>query len=127
MGCHEVLFYNERGEITEGSRTNISWKRMESSHPPLSCGLLDGVMRQLILRTEASRQRAVLTEADLLQADRIWVANAVRGLVEVHYAYSLPYPAPAKIRLPLPGADPRQFPGFGSQTYQSVRFLGSGA
>lgn len=87
-GCYEVLFCNERGELTEGSRTNLFVEKDGKLYtPPLSCGLLDGIMRRFILGDgKLGAAERVLTKADLLAAERIFVTNSVRGMVEVRYA-----------------------------------------
>ncbi len=62
----EVLFRNERGELTEGSRSTIFLRRGgRLLTPALSCGLLDGVLRREMLeegtlhrsRADAGRSR----------------------------------------------------------------------
>ncbi len=76
----EVLFVNERGELTEGSYHNLLLKidgRMLT--PKLDSGLLAGVMRQELLEKGATEE-AVLVPADLVKADEIWLINSVRGL-----------------------------------------------
>lgn len=87
-GCYEVLFCNERGELTEGSRTNLFVEKAGKLYtPPLSCGLLNGIMRRSILEDgKLGAAERALTEADLLAAERIFVTNSVRGMVEVRYA-----------------------------------------
>lgn len=84
-GCFDVLFFNERGELTEGTRTNVFLQLDGAWYtPPLSCGLLPGIMRQRLLADPvcAAAQR-VLYAHDLARAERIWLTNAVRGVVEV--------------------------------------------
>jgi para-aminobenzoate synthetase / 4-amino-4-deoxychorismate lyase len=80
-GCDEVLFINERGEITEGSRTNIFVRHgMQLLTPPLSSGVLDGVLRaELIANGQCSE--AVLTPEDLAAADEVLLGNSLRGLI----------------------------------------------
>ena len=81
VGCDEVLFVNERGELAEGSRTNIFIERDgELLTPALACGLLPGTLRaDLIERGEV--QEAVLYPDDLERADQVFLGNSVRGLV----------------------------------------------
>ena len=50
--------------------------------PPLSCGLLPGVMRRHLLETGRAVEQILLRE-DLLEASAIFVSNALRGLVPV--------------------------------------------
>ena len=84
-GCFDVIFVNERAEVTEGARTNLFIQRGAAIlTPPLSCGLLDGTLRKWMLDSQAMPTReCVLTVADLASADRIFLGNSVRGLVEV--------------------------------------------
>lgn len=84
-GFFEVLFTNERGELTEGAFTNIFLERGGLLlTPPLPCGLLEGVLRRRLLRDEAARIREqLLYPADLESAERIFLGNSLRGLIEV--------------------------------------------
>jgi len=84
-GCFDVLFVNERAEVTEGARTSVFIQRgAEMLTPPLECGLLDGTLRRWMLDSQAMRTReSVLTVSDLASADRVFLGNSVRGLVEV--------------------------------------------
>jgi len=88
-GHCEVLFLNERGELTEGSISNVfivQGNRLLT--PPLSSGLLNGILRQSLLAGEVSfrglqLKEKVLTEDDLKAAEAIYVGNSVRGMVRV--------------------------------------------
>ena len=82
-GCDEVLFLNDRGELTEGSRTNLFVERGgRLLTPPVSCGLLNGTLRQELLDTRPGEVvEAVLRPEDLASAERIYLGNSVRGLV----------------------------------------------
>jgi para-aminobenzoate synthetase / 4-amino-4-deoxychorismate lyase len=84
-GYFEVLFRNERGEVTEGSITNLFVRKGDRLlTPPVSCGLLDGVFRRHFLATSpVPLVEEVLGPADLHLADAVYVANSVRGLVQV--------------------------------------------
>jgi para-aminobenzoate synthetase/4-amino-4-deoxychorismate lyase len=84
-GFFEVIFVNERGELTEGAFTNLFLDRGGNlATPPVECGLLDGVLRRHLLREEEGRvTESVLFPADLMSAERILVGNSVRGLAEV--------------------------------------------
>ncbi len=80
QGADEILFLNERGELTEGSRTNLFIEREgKMLTPPLSCGLLPGTLREELIE-EGRCVEAVLTLKDLESADRIYLGNSVRGL-----------------------------------------------
>jgi branched-subunit amino acid aminotransferase/4-amino-4-deoxychorismate lyase len=84
-GCFDVIFVNERAEVTEGARTNVFIQRGAAIlTPPLECGLLDGTLRRWMLDSQVIPTReCVLTVADLSSADRIFLGNSVRGLLEV--------------------------------------------
>ncbi len=86
-GFFEVIFVNERGEVTEGAFTNIFLDRGGNlATPPVDGGLLDGVLRRHLLREGEGRvTESVLFPADLMSAERILVGNSVRGLVEVQF------------------------------------------
>jgi para-aminobenzoate synthetase/4-amino-4-deoxychorismate lyase len=83
QGCDDVLFLNERGELTEGSRTTIFLQRGGTLvTPPLSSGVLDGVLRRALMRDPAIDLReAVLYPDDLATADGVLLGNSVRGLI----------------------------------------------
>ena len=80
-GCDDALFFNEKGELTEGARHNVFvvkdgvWRT-----PPISCGLLPGTCRAQILREQVEACQAILTLDDLLHADGIYLCNSVRGI-----------------------------------------------
>jgi para-aminobenzoate synthetase/4-amino-4-deoxychorismate lyase len=81
-GCDEVLFVNERGELTEGSYTSLFVERNGVLlTPPLPCGLLDGTLRRELLESGERRvEECLLYPADLESADAVWLGNSVRGL-----------------------------------------------
>jgi para-aminobenzoate synthetase/4-amino-4-deoxychorismate lyase len=80
-GFREVIFENEQGFITEGSRTNIFiekdgiWRT-----PPLDSGALAGVYRQHLLDTLPHVEEQALRLQDLLDADAVYCCNVLRGL-----------------------------------------------
>lgn len=81
-GYGEVLFLNERGEVTEGSRTNLFVvKNGALVTPPLASGVLNGCLRTELIETFGAVER-VLTERDLLSADAVYVGNGLRGLTK---------------------------------------------
>lgn len=84
--CFEVLFTNERGELTEGSFTNILIEKDGVYYtPPTECGLLRGIYRQKLLEGDAlTVKEKVIYPNDLKDADQLYLCNSVRGLVPVH-------------------------------------------
>ncbi|MGD0141974.1 MAG: aminodeoxychorismate synthase component I [Rhizomicrobium sp.] len=80
-GADEILFVNERGELTEGSRTNLFVEKAgRLLTPALACGVLDGCLRQALI-AEGRCIEAVLTPDDLARADIAYLGNSLRGLV----------------------------------------------
>jgi para-aminobenzoate synthetase/4-amino-4-deoxychorismate lyase len=81
-GIDEVLFLNERGELTEGSRSNV-FARLDGRllTPALSCGLLNGCLRQELIE-RGDCVEAILTPADLVRAEALYFGNSLRGLIE---------------------------------------------
>ncbi len=75
-GLDEVIFLNERDEVCDGTITTVFFDRGQGMRtPPLSCGLLPGV-----LRAEMACPEEVLRVEDLPRA-RLWVGNSLRGLM----------------------------------------------
>ena len=82
-GHFDTLFFNTRGELAEGCRSNVFVERGgRLLTPPESAGLLNGICRRRLLR-EGRAIETTLTRADVLAADALYVSNALRGLVEV--------------------------------------------
>lgn len=83
-GCDEVLFLNEKGEVTEGSRSNLFVElagRLVT--PPVSCGLLDGTLRRSLMDApDSDIVEQVLMPSDLEKAQCVYLGNSVMGLVE---------------------------------------------
>lgn len=81
QGAFDVLFFNDRGELTEGGRSTVFVKRNGIwMTPPLSSGVLPGVMRSVILDDPSwAAVEAVITRDDLRSAQAIVVCNALRG------------------------------------------------
>lgn len=82
----DEICVNEKGEITEGTFTNIGAKINGVIYtPPVACGLLNGITRQKLLR-EGAIQEKILYPDDLKAAEKIYCFNSVRGTVEVELA-----------------------------------------
>jgi para-aminobenzoate synthetase/4-amino-4-deoxychorismate lyase len=79
LGTDEAVFVNERGEITEGARSNIFIKRGDVLlTPPLAAGVLDGRLRAELIASGKARE-AVLTPDDL--KGEVYFGNSLRGLI----------------------------------------------
>jgi para-aminobenzoate synthetase / 4-amino-4-deoxychorismate lyase len=76
--CADVLFVNERGEVTEGAVSNIVARiGGELVTPPLASGLLPGVFREELLATGVIRERVIRRE-ELEMAEEVHLVNSVR-------------------------------------------------
>lgn len=77
----EVILWNTRGEVTEGTFTNLA-VRIDGAWrtPPLASGLLPGVYRAHLLATGRLHE-AVVTRDDLAHAEEIALFNSVRTWV----------------------------------------------
>lgn len=81
LGCDEVVYLNERGEIVEASLSTIFAKIGDRLlTPPLSSGALPGCLRRDLLERGECHE-AVLMLADLETADTVYLGNSLRGLI----------------------------------------------
>ncbi|OGT99779.1 MAG: aminodeoxychorismate synthase, component I, partial [Geobacteraceae bacterium GWC2_48_7] len=70
--CYDLIFTNERNEMTEGSfNTLIILLEDELLTPAISCGLLPGVLRGELLDAGAISE-SILTPDKLYRAEKIW-------------------------------------------------------
>ena len=84
-GLDEVVFLNERGEVCDGTITTVFFDRGAGMRtPPLSSGLLPGVLREEMIATGACREEVLMAQ-DLGRV-RLWVGNALRGMIGVAWA-----------------------------------------
>lgn len=83
QGLYEMLFTNTRGEVTEGTISTLFVEKNGKLYTPsLACGLLPGVYRKYMLESGRAEE-LVLTVADVRSADNLFMANSVRGMVQV--------------------------------------------
>lgn len=79
----DLLFLNQRGELCEGSRSNVYLQLNGVWYtPPPDSGCLPGVQRAQLLDSGQARER-VLTLDDLHAAQGIRLSNALRGWFDV--------------------------------------------
>lgn len=80
---YDELFFNEKGELSEGARSNVLLKLDGKLYtPPVKCGLLNGVLRQNLLDRGICTEK-ILYKEDLLHAENIYCINSVRGIRRV--------------------------------------------
>ncbi len=74
----DVLLWNERGEVTETSIANIVIELKGQLYtPPISCGLLGGTYRALLLKQNKIQEKVILCQ-ELRQCSKIYLINSVR-------------------------------------------------
>ena len=85
-GCQEAILLNERGEVVEGSRSNLFFVQKEQLYTPaLKSGCLNGITRQMVI--ELSRKlglpvkTVVVKPQDLLKAEEIFLTNSLIELL----------------------------------------------
>ena len=79
IGATEALFVNTRGEICEGSRTNVfAVCNGRLLTPPLSAGCLAGVTRALVLEY-GDAVEATFTIDDLRDVSELFLTSSLRG------------------------------------------------
>ncbi|CAN7350654.1 aminotransferase class IV family protein [Mesorhizobium sp. LjRoot246] len=83
----EVILANERGEICEGTITNVFADFGDGvlATPRLDCGLLPGVLRAELL-DEGRAREAIYSLDDLISARALFVGNSLRGLIPAKLA-----------------------------------------
>lgn len=82
-GAFDKLFFNAEGELTEGGRSNVFVKLAGRWYtPPLSSGVLPGVMRAVLLGDPAwAASERRLSRSNLLAAEEVVLCNALRGVM----------------------------------------------
>ncbi|MBU2865543.1 aminotransferase class IV family protein [Pacificibacter marinus] len=81
-GIDEWIFLNERGEVCEGTITNLFVQDGDRLlTPPRTSGLLPGILRAELLDLGRAVE-ADLTVSELERADAIFCGNALRGLIK---------------------------------------------
>ena len=82
LGLTEIVFFNEKGELLEGTITNIFLETRGCLYtPPLRLGILPGVFREHLLRTQKAQEKPLTLEN--LQEGTLYIGNSLRGLAEV--------------------------------------------
>ena len=85
LDLFDVFFCNEAGNVTEGCISNIIIHKNGCYYtPPVTDGLLNGIMRQHLLANcpHPLKEKSLVLE-DLEEAEAIFMCNSVRGVVQV--------------------------------------------
>ncbi|CAL7891453.1 aminotransferase class IV [Fusobacterium necrophorum] len=93
----EVVFWNERGELAEGAVSNLFFLKGDQLYtPPVSCGLLPGIMRGKIMEYYPVEEKRILPE-DLLNFDACFLTNSLMGVLWVREVGGIFYQKTKKI------------------------------
>ncbi len=92
QGAFDTIFLNEKAHLTEGGRSNLFVHlRGRWLTPPLSEGVLPGIMRARMLADPAmNASEALLTLNDLRNADDIMVCSSLRGCLRAVVDWNAP-------------------------------------
>lgn len=87
-GAHEALMLNHRGDVTEGTTSNVfavQGGRLRT--PSVECGILEGITRGLVLQLASElgipSEEKRLTVDDLLRADECFLTNTTQEVLPV--------------------------------------------
>ena len=81
-GVDEAILLNEAGEVCDGTITTVFADMGDGLlTPPLRCGVLPGILRERMLAA-GKADEAVLKAADLHAAERLFLGNSLRGLIQ---------------------------------------------
>jgi para-aminobenzoate synthetase / 4-amino-4-deoxychorismate lyase len=82
-GADNLIFWNERGEITESSIANVVVPMDgELFTPPMECGLLPGVFRNHLLAQRKIKER-VITINEFQNAREFFLINSIRKWIRI--------------------------------------------
>lgn len=83
LGADELIFCNSREELCEGTTTNLFFvKEGRLYTPPVSCGLLPGILRRFIMEYFPVTEQ-VLTKEDVMEMEECFVTNSLMGVMPV--------------------------------------------
>jgi para-aminobenzoate synthetase/4-amino-4-deoxychorismate lyase len=86
-GGDNLIFWNERGEVTESSIANLVVPiDGELCTPPIECGLLPGVFRNHLLAAGKIRER-IITVAEFKNVKEFFLINSVRKWIRTKSAF----------------------------------------
>lgn len=82
--CNEALFCNTKGEVCEGSCTNLFLVKCGKIYTPSSdCGLLNGTMRTCLMQNEEITECHIKAE-ELAEFDEAFLTNSLMGIMRVN-------------------------------------------
>lgn len=82
LGFNEIIFYNEKTELLEGTISNVFVKIGDKYlTPPVELGLLPGVLREALIKEGLAKEEIIKIEN--LAENEFWIGNSLRGLGKV--------------------------------------------
>ncbi|PCI47922.1 MAG: hypothetical protein COB51_05475 [Moraxellaceae bacterium] len=86
QGFHDVVFFNQKGELAEASIHNVFILQNGIYYtPPLACGALPGVMRHCLLKNHPNLYKErIITQAEFLHAENIRLTNSVVEILQAN-------------------------------------------
>lgn len=91
-GVDEPVFLNTKGAFAEGASSNLFFIREgRIVTPPVSCGLLPGVMRSHVLESYAVKEQVIYPE-EMESCEEMFLTNSLLGIMPVRSlgAYHFP-------------------------------------
>lgn len=83
LGYDEAVFLNGKGEITEGTVSNVFFVKDHKLYtPPVACGMLPGVMRAFLCE-KYKAEEAVIRPEDVEDYDEMFLTNSLMGIMPV--------------------------------------------
>lgn len=83
MGLDELFFLNSRGEVCEGTTTNIFFVKAGNIYTPkLSCGLLPGIMRSYLMKMYHVEE-CIIHSSQITEYEECFVTNSLMGVMPV--------------------------------------------
>lgn len=83
LGLAEIVFYDERRFLLEGTISNFFIKKDKKYFtPPLELKILNGVMREYMIKTFQAEEKFIKI-SDLNFAEELYIGNAVRELGKI--------------------------------------------
>lgn len=90
-GFYEVLYFNERDELAEGSRTNVFIRKENIWFTPsLESGALPGIYRKYFIEMHPEVSEIKLKIDDLINADELILTNVLQGEMKVSKLFVSP-------------------------------------
>lgn len=91
-GINERIFANTKGQISEGTVSNIFFVRKNIIYTPkLSCGLLPGIVREYVMG-RFDVEETIIYPDELMYYDECFITNSLMGVMPVRQLGSTCFP-----------------------------------